>query len=146
MRKTIAFIIFMAFWILGLFGLQAKLSAYDFYTYGGLSYEYNKVNQYCDPDKEWFMANIGSGIEQDFYFLTFFAEAELETEMSYSSESMSVIGFAPTHQDYYVRGGITAGAFQIGYEHLCKHNVDTINRNRNGGHDAIYVRFDSRGF
>jgi len=146
MKKWINFTIFAITWITGMVLLAQSAAAYDFYTYGGLSYEYNKVDQYCDPDKDWFVANIGSGIEQDISFMTFFAEAELETEMYYSYESMTGVGFAPTHQDYYVRGGITAGAFQIGYEHLCMHNVDCVKRNRNGGYDAVYIRFDSRGF
>jgi hypothetical protein len=60
----------------------------------------------------------------------------------YKEESLM---WAPTHQDYYVRGGLWFKSVMIQYEHLCSHNVDTVDYDRNGGHNRLTVGFDSRG-
>ena len=140
MKKYIAFIAFIFIWTSGMFGL-VKVYAVDIYTFGGLSYDFKVGSIYQDPEKEWFQGNIASGISQSIGPVDIFAEAELETEMYKAGGT----NFCPTHQDYYVRGGVWIGPVSVQYEHLCKHNVDCVDRNRNGGHDRVSVMFDSRG-
>lgn len=139
MKKYIGFIFFFIIWTSGIIGL-VKIYAVDIYTLGGLSYDYAVGSIYQDPEKEWFQGNIASGISQSFSCVDIFIEAELETEMYKAGGT----NFCPTHQDYYVRGGVWIGPVSVQYEHLCKHNVDTMDITRNGGHDRVSVMFDSR--
>lgn len=136
MKKYITFLII---WLFAMSGLT-KIYSLDLYTFGGLSYDYSSYNSQRNDDYEWFQGNIASGASQDVLFFSFFAEAELETEMY----MIEIDRFRPTHQNYYVRGGVWIGPVTIQYEHLCMHNVDCVDNNRRGGHDRVSIMFDSR--
>lgn len=129
-----------------LFLICSSAYAADFYTFGSLSYDYTKTGVFYEEDKDYFQTQLGSGIEQNVFGFSFFAEAEIKTEMF-----LSRIGyengpsFMPTLNSYYVRAGFYRGPVKIGYEHLCNHNSDDIDYRRRGGHNRVFIAFDSRG-
>lgn len=51
--------------------------------------------------------------------------------------------FAPYREKYYVTAGVNLWILEIGYQHLCTHNVDTYNKYYDN-YDKVYINFDTR--
>ena len=117
----------------------------DLYTFGSLTYDFDKESYYNDSDKEWFQANLASGIEQSVSGLPllFYGEVELETVMHFKASSNGP-SWDPNHQNYYLRVSTWYSCLNIQYEQLCLHNIDEVDLKRNGWYNRVSIGFDYR--
>ena len=124
--------------LIALFLLPISIFSNDinFYSFGEFAYYPSKEDKYT-PDGDLFSTNIGIGVEFRFLFI----EVNQETDIKKSSSFY----FSPYREKYYLTSGINLWILQVGYQHLCTHNID-----RNYGYfdqyDKIYINFDTRRF
>ena len=126
--------------------VSSAVFSLELYTFGGLSYDYTKVDSSIPYGNEWFESTLAAGVQHREGNILLYTEVEIQTEMYMSGTGTeSLLSFMPTHNDYYVRAGVWLYMFFVEYEHLCSHNVDRVDYSRNGGYNRVTVGFDSRG-
>lgn len=125
MKKTIILIALICV------ATSASAEVLSLYTFGNASYYFDNT----------FEASLAVGVETPGYSgISVFAEAEPYTGMVTSQD----VFLLPVQQRYYVRTGVWFGAFNITYEHMTQHAIDSVKPAMNKAQDKISIGFDSR--
>ena len=134
MKKTQFFkrVIILAFLLLSMY-IYAE--DFRFYSFGEFAYYPMKEDRYTNDENMYFSTNIGVGIEWKWFFVDVNQEVDITKSDSFY--------FSPYKEKYYVTAGINFWILQLGYQHLCTHNVDTSNRYFDQ-YDKVYINFDTR--
>jgi len=110
-------------------------SDFSFYSFGEFAYYPMKEDRFTNDENMYFSTNIGIGIAWKFLFVDVNQEVDITKSRSFY--------FSPYKEKYYVTAGINLWILEIGYQHLCTHNID-----RSYGYfdqyDKIYINFDTR--
>jgi len=123
--------------ILLVFIFVATIYAEDFkfYSFGEFAYYPMKEDHFV-PEGVYFSTNIGVGIEYKWFFV------DVNQNVDITKSDRGLI-FKPYKEQYYVTAGINFWVIQVGYEHLCTHNVDRSHGYFNQ-YDKVYINFDTR--
>lgn len=107
---------------------------FRFYSFGEFAYYPMKEDKYI-PKGIYFSTNIGIGAEYKWFFIEVNQEVDiLKSEAFY---------FSPYKEKYYLTAGINLWIIQVGYQHLCTHNVDRSYGYKDQ-YDKVYINFDTR--
>lgn len=108
---------------------------FRFYSFGEFAYYPMKEDRYTADENMYFSTNIGIGVEWKWFFVDVNQEVDVVKSRS--------VYFTPYKEKYYVTAGINFWIMQIGYQHLCTHNIDRA-YGYFDQYDKIYINFDTR--
>lgn len=107
---------------------------FEFYSFGEFAYYPMKEDRFI-PEGDFFSTNIGIGFQYRFLFLEVNQEVDIIKGSSFY--------FQPYKEKYYLTTGFNFWIVQVGYQHLCTHNIDRSYGYFNQ-YDKVYINFDTR--